>query len=86
MAAHQDDGAHYNTLLRPIQLNCQADYLAKKAIWGLEGRKPPPQEMLPLEAIGVFAGKHKITSGAGEMLRFWAHRQCLKKVQLMSWS
>lgn len=41
--AHQDDTVKYNSLLRPAQLNCQADYLAKRVIWGLEGRRPPPQ-------------------------------------------
>ena len=77
---HQDDSTHYNSISRPVQLNCQVDFLAKKVIWDLEGKKPPPQEMLPLEPIAVFAGKQKITLGPGGTLRFWAHRSIARRV------
>jgi hypothetical protein len=40
--AHQDDRVRYGDLLRPAQLNCQMDFLAKKVLWGLEGLCPPP--------------------------------------------
>lgn len=78
--AHQDDKESYHKLLRAAQLNCQADYLAKSVIWGLEGKAIPPQEMLPLEAIGIFAGRTKITSGPGETLRFWAAKTVARRV------
>jgi hypothetical protein len=78
--AHQDDRQSYYALTRPAQLNCQVDFYAKSVIWGLEGSQPPPQDMLPLEALGVFAGKTKITSGRGDVLRYWAHRTVAKRV------
>jgi hypothetical protein len=78
--AHQDDKRRYQELLRPAQLNCQVNFLAKSVIWGLEGRAVPPQDMLPLEAVGIFAGKSKITSGPAETLRFWASRTIAKGV------
>jgi hypothetical protein len=31
--AHQDNNISYRDLCRPAQLNCQMDYMAKKAIW-----------------------------------------------------
>jgi hypothetical protein len=70
--AHQDNRVHYSNLPRPAQLNCQMDFLVKKVLWGLEGLRPPPQGMLPLESVGVFAGKRKITSGPGKTLWFWS--------------
>jgi hypothetical protein len=79
--AHQDDRESYLSLVRPTQLNCKVDFYAnKKVIWGLEGTQPPPQDMLPLEAIGVFAGKTKVTSGRGDVLHFWAHRTLAKRI------
>jgi hypothetical protein len=54
--------------------------MAKDVLWGLEGQAPPPQEMLPLEAVGVFAGRAKITSGPGETLRFWSARSVARRV------
>jgi hypothetical protein len=80
VCAHQDDKRRYQELLRPAQLNCQVDFLAKSVIWGLEGRVVPPQDMLPLEAVAVFAGKSKITSGPAESLWFWASRVVARKV------
>jgi hypothetical protein len=78
--AHQDDRQSYYALTRPAQLNCQVDFYAKRVIWGLEGTQPPPQDMLPLEALGVFAGKTKVTCGRGDVLRYWAHRTVAKRV------
>lgn len=78
--AHQDDRMRYSDLIREAQLNCQVDYLAKNVLWGLEGQVVPPQEMLPLEAVGVFAGRAKITSGPGETLRFWSSRIVARRV------
>lgn len=73
--AHQDNKGRYSDFLCPAQLNCQMDYLAKKVLWGLEGQCPPPQGMLPLESVGVFACKRKITSGHGKTLQFWSSRK-----------
>lgn len=73
--AHQDDSVAYHLLSRPSQLNCVADIHAKRAIWGLEGEEPPPQEMFPLEPIAVFVGKEKMTSDTAASLRYWAHRK-----------
>jgi hypothetical protein len=36
--------------------------------------------MLPLESVGVFAGKRKITSGPGKTLRFWSSRKVVRLV------
>jgi hypothetical protein len=52
-----------------------------KVLWGtMEGNCPPLQVMLPLESVGVFAGKRKITSGLGKTLRFWSARKAEHKV------
>jgi hypothetical protein len=56
------------------------DYMAKKVLWGMEGTCPPPQDMLPLESVGVFAGKQKITPGPGKTLRFWSACKAAHKV------
>ena len=78
--AHQDDHLAYSRLAREAQLNCQVDHYAKEVIWGLQGTIPPPQEMLPLEPVAIFAGKQKVTSGSDKYLRFWVHRSIAKKV------
>jgi hypothetical protein len=75
--AHQDDKLWYRDLLQPAQLK---DFMAKKVLWGMEGTCPPPQEVLPLESVGVFTGKRKITSGPGKTLRFWSACKAARKV------
>jgi hypothetical protein len=72
---HQDDGRKYGDLLCEAQLDCQMDYLAKKAIH----KAPPTQnaatQHFPLELLCVFLGKNKLTSDKGERLKFWVHKQ-----------
>eukprot|EP00956_Cyclotella_meneghiniana_P026063 scaffold55552_cov75-Cyclotella_meneghiniana.AAC.2 len=42
----------------------------------------PPQSVFPLalEAVAVFAGKEKLTSGSEDTLRYWCHRKLVKEV------
>lgn len=73
--AHQDETVQYHKLSRPSQLNCVMDLHAKRVIWGLEGRELPSQKTFLLEPVAIFVGNEKMTSGTGERIRFWAHRQ-----------
>ena len=73
--AHQDDTEEFETLTRQSQLNCIMDHWAKECILnrrsnGLRTTQLP----LPLEVITVYAGKDKVTSQAGAVLGFWAHK------------
>ena len=76
--AHQDDGEAYCNLTRESQLNCQMDYHAKRAIWETTEQHNITARAFPLEPISIFLGKNKLTSGKGERLRFWAHKQLAK--------
>ena len=78
--AHQDDHLSYHLLLRPSQLNCLMDGIAKSVIWGMEGHQLPPQEVFPLESVSVFIGNEKMTSDTGSEIRFWAHKQLAEAV------
>jgi len=73
--AHQDDLESYHELSHPSQLNCLVDLRAKRAIWGLDGNKLPPQEVFPLEPVAVFAGLEKMTLDTPKCLQFWAHHK-----------
>jgi hypothetical protein len=73
--AHQDDHASYKNLTRSAQLNCQMDYHAKKAIWDTGHDPNAPTQSFPLEPLGVFLGRNKLTSDKGEKLCFWVQAQ-----------
>ena len=86
--AHQDDHVRFNLLVRPAQLNCIVDELAKFEIRELAGLEAlPSQETFPLEPVAVFAGGKKLTSDTGDTLRFVAHkelaRQAFHEIKLM---
>ncbi len=59
--AHQDDMMKYDKLPRPAQLNCIMDSTAKNVIWGMDGIRPLPQTVFPLEPVAVFVKGNKIT-------------------------
>jgi hypothetical protein len=67
VAAHQVDREDYRLLLRPYQLNCSMDYLAKKALWNLQATRLPPQQAFSLEPV-CFAGPTKITTDMGDYI------------------
>jgi hypothetical protein len=73
--AHQDNGNHYGTLSRDAQLNCQMDYLAKRAIYEARDPQEAPTRRFPLEPICVFLGRNKLTSDNGDSLHFWVQKQ-----------
>ncbi len=73
--AHQDNGKAYGDLTRDAQLNCQMDYLAKRAIYEAQAPQEAPARRFPLEPICVFLGRSKLTSDKGERLQFWVHKQ-----------
>jgi hypothetical protein len=73
--AHQDDGRKYGDLLCEAQLNCQMDYLAKKAIHEAPPTHDAAMQHFPFEPLGVFLGKNKLTSDKGERQKFWVHKQ-----------
>ncbi len=68
--AHQDKGKAYGVLTKDAQLNCQMDYLAKKAIYETHAHKEAHMRRFPLEPICVFLGRSKLTSDKGERLQF----------------
>jgi hypothetical protein len=73
--SHQDDGTPFKNLSRKAQLNCICNHTAKEriAIDGSESGRSG--RMFPLEPIGMFIHRGKLTFDTGELLRFWAHRQ-----------
>jgi hypothetical protein len=73
--AHQDDHRAYSDLSREVQLNCQMDYLVKKAIYEAQEPQGTHTRHFPLVPICVFLGWNKLTSNKGEKLRFWVHNQ-----------
>lgn len=79
VSAHQDKKRTFQQLDQPAQLNCCMDSMAKSKLWGLDGTALPPQDVFPLEAIAVFVGKEKLTSGSEDWLRFWCQRAEAKK-------
>ena len=78
--AHQDDKEGYDSLIRPAQLNCWADYEAKTVIWGRMGRKPISQKAFPLEPVVIWVGGHKLSPDTSGELRYWVHKQIAKEV------
>jgi hypothetical protein len=73
--AHQDDTTPFKKLSRKAQLNCICDHTAKQRI-AIDGtRGNTDGRMFPLEPIGMFVQRGKLTSDTGDTLRFWAHRQ-----------
>ena len=73
--AHQDDHEAYEDLIRPAQLNSNCDFMAKTALWDLDGDELPRQKTFPLEPVTMFVGDEKMTSNTSAHLRFWVHRQ-----------
>ena len=78
--AHQDDYDEYSKLLRPAQLNCFCDGMAKEVVWGWAGEDLPPQRVFPLEPMAVYVGADKMTTYSGGDLRFWVHKQLAEDV------
>ncbi len=76
--AHQDDNASFSKLSRKMQLNCICDHAAKQRIAtdGIEGAKS--RGMFPLEPIGVFVHREKMSSDTGEQICFWVHWKLAK--------
>ena len=68
--AHQDDHDEYSKLLRPAQLNCLCDGMAKGVVWGWVGEDLPPQRVFPLEPMAVYVSADKMTTDSGGDLRF----------------
>jgi hypothetical protein len=73
--AHQDNHQAYSGLPREAQLNCQMDYLAKKAIYEAQEPQGTPTRHFPLEPVCVFLGRNKLTSNKREKLQFWVQKQ-----------
>ena len=76
VAAHQDDSTPFHLLDRVAQLNCLMDEKAKAALRKLSMDTIQLQQQdFHMEPILIFAGKEKVTSDSGSLVRFWAHRQ-----------
>jgi hypothetical protein len=73
--AHQDDTTPFEKLSRSLQLNCICDHLAKQRLSNGEAEPKGGSQLFPLEPISIFVGGEKLSSEAGPLLRFHAHRQ-----------
>jgi hypothetical protein len=73
--AHQDDNVSFDKLRRKARLNCICNHKVKQRIAtdGVEGAVS--SQMFPLEPIGHFVCREKMTSKTGEQIQFWAHYQ-----------
>ncbi len=73
--AHQDDNKSFAQLSRKAQLNCICNHAAKQRITIDGTERPALSCMFPLEPIGLFINREKMTSDTGSHIRFWAHYQ-----------
>ncbi len=78
--AHQDDTTPFEKLSRSSQLNCICDHLAKQRLIDGEAEPKGGSQLFPLEPIGIFVGGEKLSSEAGPLLRFHAHRQLARSL------
>ncbi len=67
---HQDGREDFENLSWQSQLNCVADFGAKRVILSQNLVDLPKQQAFPLEAISVWAGKEKMTSDMGSSIRY----------------
>ena len=72
--AHQDEEKGYHKLPREAQLNSCMDLDAKSELWNLVGLEVPAQQPLPLEAVVVKIGKHKMMAGSEESIVYWCNK------------
>ena len=75
VSAHQDDLKQWEELTRPEQLNCACDQAAKQAILSSAINGADTQQAFPLEPITFFIENNKITSGAGDPIRYATQMQ-----------
>ncbi len=75
MKAHQDENVAFDKLSRKLQLNGICDHLAKQCISPLAQAQQQDQSLFPLEQIWVFIKGVKLSSNAGQQMRFHAHHQ-----------
>ena len=77
--AHQDDREDFENLSRQSQLNCTADFGAKRVLLSQNPYNLPKQQAFPLEAISVWAGKEKMTSDTGSSIRYHMHKHLARE-------
>jgi hypothetical protein len=68
--AHQDDNKSFAQLSRKAQLSCICNYAAKQRITINGAERPALSRMFPLESIGLFVNREKMTSDTGSHIRF----------------
>ncbi len=74
VSAHQDDREEFENLSQQAQLNCACDFGTKRILLRQNPDDLPRQQLFPLEAISIWAGKEKMTSDTGSSVRFHAHK------------
>ena len=79
VSAHQDDRTKWENLMRAEQLNCAADFGAKRVLLRHDAADLPRQQKFPLEAVCVWAGREKMTSDTGHYIRYHAHQQLARE-------
>ena len=79
VSAHQDDRTKWENLMRAEQLNCAADFGAKRVLLRHDAADLPRQQKFPLEAVCVWAGREKMTSDTGHYIRYHAYQQLARE-------
>ena len=82
--AHQDDHKLFADLTRQAQLNCIADWMAKRVLQTRARNLKNPCKVFPLEPVTARVGTcnkgEKISPGMMDGLRFWTHRRLAREV------
>ncbi len=83
LKAHEDDNVAFNKLSQKLQLNCICNHLAKQCISKSTQQQQQDSYLFPLEPIGIYIKDAKLSSGAGQQIRFHAHCQLAKALFLL---
>jgi hypothetical protein len=79
VSAHQDNRTKWENLTRKEQLNCVANFGAKRVLLPHDTANLPRQDKFLLEAVCIWAGREKMTSDTGHYIRFHAHQQLARE-------
>jgi hypothetical protein len=76
--AHQDDNVAFDKLSWKLQINCICNHLAKQRISKSAQLHQQDSPLFPLERNSIFLKGAKLSSDAGQQIRFHMHCQLAK--------